>query len=499
MLSETLNIYCRLFHRRHDRKRLDLFLKSSPHYPSLLSVVQALRFSGIDANAGCCESDYLRSLKSPCLLHLRHGRKEILVISRWDPSRQRQMMYDPKSKKWTEMSASIMTKAWDGVVVHSNDVPTGYTWREAIPAFLTPCVSLMTLCAAILANSASGLIVSLPMIFGIFASCHLFFRGDIMHASIVDRLCHISHVADCERVDNSRFSSIYGFKLSCLALSFFISQIVCAVTGHLFGAGNVLGSLYIIPAIIALPATAYSIYGQSRIKTICPLCLVVVSCLIAEAAISISHLSRLINQSLPALFCIIFLVSALMLRYTDCCRQKEAAYRQESIDLLKFKRKKEIILAESIPVECQHSPIWLGEETSPNVVTAVISPGCEHCRQTIAKFLKLLQGGTNFRLDIILGKTAINDHDMIRGWIKCYMTDSRRFIEDMRSWCNKGKPMPGSYPLDGSTDSAVKETENTFRRLIGNLKITGFPRIILNGRLLSPIYSPGDVEFILAD
>lgn len=52
MLSVTLIKYCSLFVRRIDRDDLRIFLESSPQYPSLLSVLQTLRYAGLQANAG---------------------------------------------------------------------------------------------------------------------------------------------------------------------------------------------------------------------------------------------------------------------------------------------------------------------------------------------------------------------------------------------------------------------------------------------------------------
>lgn len=58
------------------------------------------------------------------------------------------------------------------------------------------------------------------------------------------------------------------------------------------------------------------------------------------------------------------------------------------------------------------------------------------------------------------------------------------------------------------SQSRVKKTTDTisfsdikqsFEKEIMELKISGFPRIILNDRLLSQIYTPKDIEFIIID
>lgn len=62
MLSVTLIKYCSLFVRRIDRDDLRIFLESSPQYPSLLSVLQTLRYAGLQANAGKCDIEHLKTM-----------------------------------------------------------------------------------------------------------------------------------------------------------------------------------------------------------------------------------------------------------------------------------------------------------------------------------------------------------------------------------------------------------------------------------------------------
>ena len=67
-----------------DKNGIRIFLESSPGYPNLLSVMHTLRYANLDVQAGQCDWDYLRNLKSPFLMHIKLGSQEQLIIAKWD-------------------------------------------------------------------------------------------------------------------------------------------------------------------------------------------------------------------------------------------------------------------------------------------------------------------------------------------------------------------------------------------------------------------------------
>jgi len=499
MLSKTLVKYSGIFLRNPDKDDIRVFLESSPQYPNLLSVMQTLRYAGLDVQAGQCDWGYLRKLVAPFLLHLKAGNKQNLVIAKWDSRQDCLRIFGLKNKRWEIRPREDVAEIWDGVVIYTTDRQINRHSRTFLGIMLSVilCITLIFLFKT--GSRDIGLMYYGPLLSGIVASCCLYLKSEKMEGGIIDRLCHVSKVADCDRVDDSKYSSIFGFKMNCLALSFFTSQAICAGLGLMFGFENILYSLYLTSAVVFIPVMAYSGYGQFKVKNICPLCVIVVLCIAIEVVMFISWTRRPINIRIAALFCGVFSVATAILQYISNINHREAMHLAEGIKFLKLKRKKEIILTESTPAIPVGSPIGFGDETSPSNVTTIISPGCSHCRKVVSEVMTLLKKGVRFRWNIILGQTAQHESGIIDNWIRRFMTDKKKFFEDLDLWSNGAAQMspPISQPSVDNTD--ISKIRQSFDYQIAELNISGFPQIILNDRLLSPIYTARDLEFLITD
>lgn len=501
MLTKTLNTYCRLFNRSHDWKGLELFLKSSPYYPSLLSSVQALRFAGLNVEVGTCDEDYLTTIKTPCLLHLRNGKDEMLVVSKWNNRKQKRLVFQSQTNRWADWDQNIIQKFWDGVVIYTND---NSSKTSLIIDILTGAISVALIAfilISIFIKGNHGITYSIPVLAGMAVSIYLFIKSEIQTPLIIDRICHISKSTDCVRVDESKYSKVFGFKMNCLALSFFISQLTCFAIGKLFKTADIAYSLYFITAVISLPVVVYSAYGQIKIKRMCPLCAVVGLCLIIESILFIRDVYFLnsINPNIIILFGGTLLVSIFVLRHISDIRQKEFDNRHKNISLLRLKRKKKILLSESIDVKPVSSLLWFGEENTAIHITTIVSPGCSHCRKVLSEILELYRKGVKFRWNIILGQTTKEDSETIVDWIRRFYSNKDMFLEHLRHWCKEEAEISKPLSQKANHDTVTLKIRQSFDNLIAELNISGFPQIIFNNKLLSSLYTPEDLEFLITD
>ena len=70
-------------------------------------------------------------------------------------------------------------------------------------------------------------------------------------------------------------------------------------------------------------------------------------------------------------------------------------------------------------------------------------------------------------------------------------------MADLRRWSKIGKPIDASRPpVDKETK---RDIIDFFDQAKERLKISSFPAIILNDRLLSSLYTPGDLKYIVSD
>lgn len=499
MLFQTLIKYSSLFLRNIDKKDMRMFLESSPLYPNLLSVLETLHHVGLDAQVGQCDWEYLKNLDAPFLLHIKSGNKQNLVIAKWDYKRNCVRILNLRNKKWEVKGCDDTNKYWDGVVIYTTDQQIYHHFKATICIIssVVICLVLLVLLKSNILNI--DVLFYSPLILGVVVSACLYLKSGMSEGGIIDKLCHISKVTDCKRVEESKYSSVFGFKMDCLAFSFFIAQVISIAVSSLFGIIDVLYTLYFISTVISLPTIAYSIYGQLKVRNACPLCVIVTFCIVIEAVIFILWDNQVINMSIITLFCCLFLLSLAILQYISNIRNSIKNLFADRITLLKLKRKKEVILIESTPAKPIISHIGFGDEKSTPNITTILSPSCNHCRKVVSEFIALRQKGLDFRWNIILGQTTKADAYIIEDWIHRFLTDKDRFFEDLYLWSKRIDKMSSTIsqnPVEESDSSRIKQSFNSY---ITELNIIGFPQIILNNRLLSSIYTSSDIEFLIAD
>lgn len=500
MLPKTLICYSRLFIRSIDKNDIRTSLESSPQYPNLLSVLHTLHYVGLDVYAGQCDWEYLKNLKAPVLLHLKSENKQNLAIAKWDYKRNCLRILNLRNKKWEIKSREDITTYWDGVVIFTSNQQINRHYRTTIGVFLSVIICLV-LSVLFKTNTLTiDILFYVPIILGFVVSCCLYLKkAEMADGGMIDKICYISKITDCKRVEESKYSSVFGFKMNCLAFSFFIAQVTCIAVSSLFGIIDILYSLYFISTVISLPTIAYSIYGQLKVRNICPLCVIVALCIASEAVIFIHWDNQVINMSIITLYCCIFLLSLAILQYISNIKNRINNLFADSISLLKLKRKKEVFLIESSITKPISSPIGFGNEKSTSNITTILSPSCSHCKKVVSEFIALRQKGLDFRWNIILGQTTQADADIIEEWIHRFLTDKDKFLEDLILWSNGKAQISASIPQNSVKETDLLGIRQSFNNHIADLNISGFPKIILNNRLLSSIYTSNDLEFLIAD
>ena len=229
----------------------------------------------------------------------------------------------------------------------------------------------------------------------------------------------------------------------------------------------------------------------------CPLCVVTLLCIAAEAVIFATGLSRMLNVRVLLLWCLIAVAMLCALHYVAVLRIRQHESFAVRTDLLKLKRRKDILMTESRLVGTVLSPMWLGCEHAGVNITTIISPGCKHCRQLVGEVLSLLDKTDSFRWNIVLGAVGESDTAAIERWLSRYSEDKSGFMADLRRWSKSGKPIDASrQPVDKETK---RDIIDFFDQAKERLKISSFPAIILNDRLLSSLYTPGDMKYIVSD
>lgn len=499
VLSQTIIKYSRLFVQGINENDVRIFLESPPQYPNLLSVVQTLQYANLHVQVGQCDWDYLKNLKSPFLLHIVLKSQEALIISKWDTKSNCLNVLNPKSSKWEIKDKDYFEGIWDGVVIYTNacTVKNGWTNNKKSLLLLTVIVAVVT---HILMRQWDILFIDvLPIIIGFIVSLCTYWRRNISAIGIIEKICHRSSITDCDAVENSSYASWNGLSMNNMALSFFISQFICIIISFVVEATNILNTIYLISVIVFIPIAIYSVYGQIKVGKICPLCLMILICILLEAFIFMRLPIHLVNVGVIIVFGMISICILYLLYLCERTRQNQQEQLNTTIQLLKLKRKTKIILLESSQIEPIITPMWFGKENSSVNITTIISPSCKHCRKVVFELLLLIEKGVQFRWNVVLGKMTRHDSEKIKIWVQKYISDKNKFSQDLYLWSNVQIQSLQCVQKTAVNDVQISKICNDFDTQIERLNISIFPQIILNNRLLSSIYTIRDLEFIIAD
>lgn len=496
MLTETLLKYSSLFLYKVDKNRLRIMLESSPYYPSLLSILHALRYTGLDIHVGQCDMEYLKTINTPVLLHLIQDKKEYVVISKWHRNKESIMCYSPEKHKWESHEIVYIEQVWDGVVMYCDNktIKLSNMRTNTVLYFI---ISITVLSIIMLMVTYMSF-VALPIIIGLLISISLYNEDLVSQIPILDRVCHISSTSDCSKVSSSEYSRIAGFKLSEMSLSYFTAQMMVLFPAYVFYQFETFSSLYFVSLLVILPIGIYSGYYQYKIKTYCPLCITLLMCILCEAIIFIFTQGNSLSLEIMIIFCIIYIVILCIFRFISFLRGKYHDYMSNKIELLSLKRKNTIFVLESQEYRNSSSPIYLGTEDSSIIVTTIISPSCKHCKKIAKELIQLLNTNIQFRWNIIWGSVNISDEKRICSWIALFMRNKVLFIKELSKWSN-GKDCILNIGIDNINDAQVLRTKDYFNSYISKMGITKLPQIILNNRLLSSIYTPQDYQYLILD
>lgn len=474
-------------------------MESSPQHPNLLSVVQTLKYAGLNVKAGQCDWEGLRLLDSPFLIHIKVREKEILAITEWDNSNNCIRVFNLKKDKWEIKPKEYIENIWDRVVIYTDDTPIKHGFNKNAIFVISAAILLLLVFGAVRFDVGT-VIYFTPVFIGLLVSLYLYSRKWLLENHILDKLCQISPITDCNTIEKSSYSSIFGLRMDCMALAYFLSQLICTAVAKLLEVADSLYTIYFISAVVIIPIAIYSVYGQIRLKKVCPLCILVLACVLIESILFISMLpSHIISINLIILWGGIALVSLSVFQYVSNTRLTRQEYLAEKIQSLRLKRKKEIILLESRDVGLVLSPIWFGKADASLNITTIISTNCGHCRTLVAKILKLLDKGFEFRWNIIFGKTSNTVSSQIDFWVQRYFADKEKFLDDLRLWSNESAMDLAIIEKRAFKNYCFSDVIQTFDRHIAELMIASFPKIVINNRILSSIYTHEDIEFMLFD
>lgn len=336
------------------------------------------------------------------------------------------------------------------------------------------------------------------------------------HSVLVDKFCTTTKFTDCQSILNSNGAMVTKFlKLSDLCLIYFVSLILLGLNTSLFI--GTYSSLFLI-SFLALPVVVYSVFYQGFvIKKWCPLCLMVVSVLLAQSTVSIFTMNRILTdgialKGLLAIFLVFICITSFwilakpyLLEWFDLKKQKIEYHRfRRNFDLFRALLLKEKPTNTALESKVENE-IMLGNRKAFLNIVVVTNPSCYYCSSAHGEIEKILEKNAN-DISVTIRFCALKKKDgsylvaerlleMHNGefppdQFKESLREAYRTNMEIEKWLLKwGKPSSKSYR------SVLSEQE----KWCSTNGINFTPAILINGRLYPKEYKRTDLSYFMEE
>ncbi len=496
---------------------LERTIATHPEYPSMRCISDALDSWKIKHVVMKLSWEKLRALGIPVIAHLKRG--EYAWITQ---------ITDSKVCYWSAIdNKHVVTHAdfeqeWSGVALAFEDITDagepGYAQkhREEITRkiFRYATASIGILLWALLTCISWANDIQLPiaskicLLFingaGLYLSCVLIKQEKRQSNRLVDKFCKSGKHIDCNQVTSSRYSKLFGWiSWAELGTAYFASNLLWISIAPL--SSGWASSLWWF-SFIALPFTIWSLIVQAFvIRKWCLFCCSVVFLLWVNAVILTIYHPQPVNISIPdaALLVLLFLsclFTVIELSKTSGSQERLYAQQRETARI-----KYDILTIQAQLSEIKYEIgnvgfVW-GSLQSYDI-TLFVSIACSHCGKAVKELNQLtkIYPNINYRLIFAVYSDSNDESNtIIRHLISLYKTMHKdEFFDMLDTWYTvpdkKMETLQKIHPVSSVQNN--NEELNALYQFSEQSKISYTPAILINGRLLSQLYSYQDLHGI---
>lgn len=518
-LKQTIEIFLSTNNIAFNKEELNLQLLTHPYFPSINAITDLFDHFKIENVAAelPIEVSIISELPSTFLAHIKEDNSEkiVLVVKK---NHELKLMYDAKITK--RVSYQEFVSLWTGVIVaveKNEDETKKNTNRQSILKTGAIGVSILLVIATLFMSPISivGYGYLLISLIGLYISVLLVQKELGLHSKSLDKFCEASENNSCDDVLNSKGALIFNtFKLSDVGIVYFLGFILTIILSSITAIETnylVIQSLSAL-SILFIP---YSMYYQWRvIKKWCPLCLVVLGTLLAQAIISFTLLDlefiAYSNELFLTLFSFLFLSfvwAALKPGY-----KKTQEFNALQLEHYKFKRNSSLFITalkatdkKEMAIAGLHE-IVLGNKNAAVQIVLITNPKCFFCKEAHQVFHDVL---INRKEDMQL---------LIRFNINTSNPESNQGLEIsnqlLEIYKNQGEQdvMQALDEIYSDMDAEVwlqKWKSTTFLNHVSDLEkaqewcvkntVNFTPAVFVNGYLFPKEYNKKDISFFIDD
>lgn len=491
-------------------------LLQHPYYPSLQSVIDYLTDLNIPNTVVRIDFDQLKNALTEA---------EVIVLTKDDKGddliwvkqiKDNTVVYSGRKSETVE----VFQNKWNGVAlllqIEKEETEENYSLHQEKNKYskklqiilITGFVCLLT--AYGLSNLANSFAIYslIPKIGGLIFSILLVAMELGFKIPITDKLCSVSSGNGCEKVTQSRMSSITrNIKLADLSIIYFSVVLLYQFTGNTY----LLASI----AIFCVPLILISILYQTfNLKVYCPLCLSVMFMLLLDILVYTVNDVYSICPVLQVEFCDIMNFSGIaMMIAAGWFIIKKLIQRKNSMENYQHQYYRQLRNPEQISYSVLCLPedeighpeneILVGDPKSTLLITEIMNPYCTPCGESMKKivqFLNIFETGLQFQILFVSKKANKEKCDQFIGHLLAYTKNHNQeeitasLIDwfknvDYAKWAAK-------YPIQ--TNIRKEELEH-YLSTIKKLNISHTPTIFINSRRMSMELSLKDLRYYVDD
>ena len=480
--------------------------KFHPDYPSLSTLSDVLSEWKVDNLAVKISPQQLQEITFPAIAHIEDGRDGYFVLLQ--SFQNQQVSYWDSEKGDITETLELFTSKWQGVTLllekseHSGEPDFEKLTRKETFGNIEKWIGFITLglvglggfaIAETWQNALLWLIVSL----GTAVSTIILLGEYGIKSPTIEKLCHLNNQTNCDTVLASSGSKLFQhFSWAEVGFCYFVGTSIFTIITFLTKDYSNLNTLTLV-SMIALPYTIFSVYYQWQIvKKWCTLCLVIQGILVLEfLVLFINNSIEIPSFSSSYLLIISLLIPTAIWFFVKPSLEKAGTVPNLERFVMTYKYNNEIFmnhLENQRAVSIGFSPIILGNDDAPVLITMVSNPFCTPCAKAHEALDNLMANYTDcLKVEFIFrgGKQA-NDvikhicslsnsqiHDALNNW---YKTDN------YEQWAAK-------YPTK-ITEQAENQF-NSFADWSNHAQITHTPTFFINGKELVSPYTVQDLKY----
>ena len=372
-------------HIKIDKKEFVFQVKSHPSYPSLIAVVDTLKFFRIEQTAFKLEFSEINHLPKFFVAVLKHanGTEEPFFITHKGGE------YFLNGSEKITLSKGNLEKRWTGIVllIKKND-----DYNQAKPnSNLVYAVLLALLIMSFLAISIeikvnwSFMMFAILPVLGLVISVFLLTDLFKIRHSFLSKICESGKKTSCNKTINPE----KYIEINDLGMVYFSFQLVCLFIFFAINKPFEIFTLFKVLSVFVIPIVLVSVFYQKFLtKKWCPLCLMICGILLTEFLfLYLYKFPFSVNKWSIYLSAVILLIILMLWKFLKGVLYINKTYQLELVKTNRVVRNYDVfknsVLA-STQIEHLDGAFSTGNTTSKLQVLAVISPFCGPCQEIFA-------------------------------------------------------------------------------------------------------------------